>query len=78
MEEGALSSKEEANQISPSTTLAEALAMLQLEHAHMIHEADPNIKVPCCACLFLRCISFAQRVHTSGIHFRRPHLCKNR
>ena len=53
MEKGALSSSEEASQISPDTTLADALAMLQLKHAHVIHEADPDIKVPCCASLSL-------------------------
>jgi hypothetical protein len=51
MENGVLlsKSKEEPNQTSPVTSLAEALAMLQLEHAHVIHEADPDTKAPVCA-----------------------------
>ena len=45
MEMGALRSEEEAKQDPMGITLADALAMLGLQHAHVIHEADPDTKV---------------------------------
>ena len=48
MEKGALSKIEEREpkqESCSSATLADALAMLGLQHAHVIHEADPDTKV---------------------------------
>lgn len=48
MEKGALSKTEERDpkqESCSSATLADALAMLGLQHAHVIHEADPDTKV---------------------------------
>lgn len=49
MEAGSLHSADHKEQkVKPSTSeLAGALAMLGLEDAHVIHEADPDIKVAC-------------------------------
>jgi len=45
MEMGTLRPEEEPKQEPMGITLADALAMLGLQHAHVIHEADPDTKV---------------------------------
>lgn len=49
MEKGSVhNDKLKTSEGKPSTSeLTGALAMLGLEHAHVIHEADPDTKVPC-------------------------------
>ena len=50
MEKGAPSKADERDSKQEScgrATLADALAMLGLQHAHVIHEADPDTKVDC-------------------------------
>ena len=48
MESGALLQSEKTpNQKYARMGLADALAMLGLQHAHVVHEADPDTKVDC-------------------------------
>ena len=47
MEMGALESEKNPKQKDVRMGLADALAMLGLQHAHIIHEADPDTKVVC-------------------------------